>query len=82
MEDWERAKVAQRRVEEVKEMVDMERGLAMTPPRKRREDKEEEESGTGGKEKRQRKLLHPVLEDNWGEGRSKDDLKEAKEQRN
>ena len=43
VEDWERGKAAQRRVEEVKEMVDMERGLAMTPPRKRRENKERED---------------------------------------
>ena len=41
VKDWERTKVAQKRVEEVREMVDMEKGLAMTPPRKRREDMEE-----------------------------------------
>ena len=78
--DWERMKVEQRRVEEIKGMVDLERGIAMTSSKKRSEDEEGEEPSSGGIGRRkQRKLLHPVLEDNWGE--SKDDLGGAQEQR-
>ena len=82
VEDWERSKVAQRRVEEIRNMVDLERGLAMTPSRKRREEDHWSQPGTEEKERKQRKLLHPVLKDDWGEAEpSKDDLGGGKEQR-
>ena len=73
---WERKKTDQKRIQEVKSMIDLERGISRTPQRKR-ESNEEEQSC----KKRGRKLKYELLSDTWGEEESmnKDDQAKSKD---
>ena len=83
IEEWERKKADDKRMKEIKDNIDLGRGLPMSPSRKRAK----EDNLDGGSNKKGRKLKYPVISRDWGEQRegaedgNKDDIKEQRRPR-
>ena len=65
--NWEKERAQMRRIQELRDEIDLGRGVARSPPRKRLG--EEQES----KRDRSKKWKYPPLEDDWGENISPQD---------
>ena len=57
MEQWERKKTIEKRMNEIKNTIDLERGVAMSPSRKR----PQEENMEDRRGKKSKKLKYPVM---------------------
>ena len=66
IKEWEKTVIQARRIQEIRENVNLERGVARSPPRKKRGEHPDTQSGRKSKKK------FPLLGEDWGEEESTD----------
>ena len=64
--NWESSRAKERRIQEIKDNIDLERGITKSPSRKRIQIQDNKDCGEGSK-RRKRKFKYPILEEDWGE---------------